>query len=130
MRIPVVVIAAVVCVPLAATAQDAQSAIRKNVQIREQALRNGDDQAWGRLETEDFMLVNAAGQVLNKAQRMAQIKGNRANLGNTSDERLRVYGDTAVRTFSGPTNRVSELWVRQGGEWKVAHVQLTPIAKQ
>jgi hypothetical protein len=130
MRIFGVVVVAVVLGLQVTSAQDAQSMVRKNIQAREAALRSGDEQAWARLTTDDFMTITADGVVRNKAQRMAEIKGNKANLAATSDERVRVYGDTAMRTFKSPSNFMSELWVRQGGEWKVAHVQATALSKK
>jgi len=99
------------------------------------AARNaGDEQGWGRYTTDDFMVVNTAGSVLTKADRMAAIKGNKVTTAPPqSDHKWRIYGDTAIDTFvvniDAGSARVTFVWVKQGAGWKVATIHETMISK-
>ena len=116
-------------------AQMPDPALQKALEARDAARRGGDEQTWGRYTTDDFIVVNSDGQTRTKMQRMAEIKGNKVTTPQpkTSDVRVRVYGDTVIRTTRNESQtggqRLVEMWVRQGGQWRVAHVQFTPIPK-
>jgi hypothetical protein len=116
-------------------AQTVDPALEKARQARDAARISGDEQTWGRYTTDDFMIMNGSGQQ-TKSERMAAIKGNKSGTApspKSSDLRLRVYGDTVIRTArqDPPTGAVmlTEVWVKQSGTWKVAHVQFTPVQK-
>ena len=49
---------------------------------------------------------------------------------------IRVYGNTAVVTLYGVgaagnnaqvNNRITRVWVKQGGQWKMVHAHLSPV---
>ena len=113
-------------------AQSVDPAMEKALKARLAALAAGDEQSWGRYTTDDFVAVEADGQTKSKAQRMAEIKGNKAPRPRSAEETLRAYGDTVIRTLRGEgqsVRRMIEVWVKEGGQWKVAHVQFTQGAK-
>jgi ketosteroid isomerase-like protein len=117
-----------------AYAQAPPADLQKAIDARAAAQRAGDEQGWGRYTTDDFMVVNPDGTVLTKADRMAQIKGNKAAGPPTepTDRKVRVYGDTAIITTiqgANPT-RFTTVWVKQAGAWKVASVHQTSITKK
>jgi len=123
------VAAAFLCA-VAVTAQTIDPSMTKADQTRRAALEAGDEQTWGRHTTDDFVAISADGQIKTKAQRMAEIKGNKTTLPQPSEVKLRGYGDTVLRTLRGQNGTLMiEAWVKQGGQWKVAHVQFTPIAR-
>jgi hypothetical protein len=112
-----------------ASSQGVTTTVEQAVQRRDAAVRERDGAAWARLQTDDFMHVGPDGEVRDKAQRAADVsRGLTAQT--PSDARIRVYGETAVRTFVAGEFRRVEVWVRQGGEWKLAHAQFTAIAKK
>jgi hypothetical protein len=56
-----------------------------------------------------------------------------------SDKKVRVYGNSAVLTATADTKatlknndisgkyRIVQVWVKQGGKWKIAHMQSTKV---
>ena len=111
--------------------------LKKAVDALGAAQRAGDDQTWGRYTTDDFLVVEPAGVVKTKSERMAEIKGaGRTQQGAApapTEDKWRMYGTTAIRTLrttidNRPT-RVTMVWVKQSGEWKAASVHLSPIEK-
>lgn len=101
----------------------------------------GDVAALGELVTDDFRLIGPLGFVLPKQAWLGRYAG--GDLANTSFEvqepQVREYGDTAIvvavqaqeATFQGnPANgsfRLSLVVVRQGGQWLIAHIQLSAL---
>ena len=135
MRYPI--IAAVLLSVCASTAfaQKVDPALEKAMQARSAARIAGDEQTWGRYTTDDFVVIGADGQK-TKTQRMAEIKGNKITTPQpeSSNLRMRVYGDTVVRTTLNDsqdgTLLLTSVWVKQGGAWKTAHVQFTDVPKE
>jgi hypothetical protein len=85
---------------------------------------------------DDFVTISPSGQLRTKTERMAEIKGNKVTTPRpkSSDLRLRVHGDTVVRTERQDLSTagavlLTEVWVKQSGTWKVTHVQFTPVQK-
>jgi len=69
---------------------------------------------------------------------MAATKGAKPSQLEMSEERFRLFGETAIRTYrvdgtNGQGQKVAqrrlEVWTKQNGEWKEAAVQVTNIAK-
>jgi ketosteroid isomerase-like protein len=92
--------------------------------------------------TDDYMVTNPMGVVRTKADAISDLKSGviKYTAIDVDDEKVRVYGDTAILTarstikgtlngqdVSGPY-RVTRVWVKQGGEWKLAAFQSTRIA--
>lgn len=103
---------------------------------RARSEREADVDAFARLTTDDFVLVNARGQMLDKKARVAEVRDGRQPRFEavSAAERVRMYGpDTAIRTRlatrpDGTQVRFMTVWVKQDGQWKVASTQVTRIS--
>ena len=91
--------------------------------------------------SDDYILINANGQVTDKATTMNDIKTGVIKLtaNEVSDRKVRVYGDTAVvtgkasakgtirgRALTGPV-MFTRVYVKKGGKWQSVAFQQTPI---
>jgi ABC-type transporter MlaC component len=132
-----VVIVAAASIGQTATAQSQpEKALQDAAVARIKSMSAGDAEGWGKYTTDDFIVIEADGAVKTKAQRMTEIKStpnSPAGASTPSDQKWRMYGSsTAVSTvqssIDGKPTRITSVWVKQGGEWKVASVQLTTIA--
>jgi len=93
--------------------------------------------------TDDYTFINPHGALLTKKQRLENLKSGHTQVEPVAneDQDVRVYGDTAVITgrltlkgkYSGKEAsgqyRSINVWVNQGGRWRLVANQLTPIAK-
>lgn len=132
-----VVIVAAVSIGQTATPQSQpEKALQDAAGARIKSMGSGDAEGWGKYTTDDFIVIQADGVVKTKAQRMTEIKStpnSPAGASTPTDQKWRMYGSsTAVNTVQssvdGKPTRITSVWVKQGGEWKVASVQLTTIA--
>ena len=106
------------------------------------ALKSKDTAALERIWADELTFITLRGDVQTKAQRLADIQSgaNRFDSLETSDRKVRVYGDTAVMTslttlkgqYKGQEAsgqfRVTNVFVRRGGGWQIVSLQMTPIA--
>jgi ketosteroid isomerase-like protein len=94
-----------------------------------------------RLLTDDFQSIGPRGFVLDKNAwigRHAQFKYHSLD---SSEVDVREYGDAAIvrnvqrnrASYQGQEMdhavRVSQVWVQQAGEWKLAGIQFSPLAQ-
>jgi uncharacterized protein (TIGR02246 family) len=107
------------------------------------ALLKKDAAVLDRIWADDLSFVNLRGQLLNKKERMENIKTGATSLdvAKVSDKQVRVYGDTAVATlvvniegqYSGKEGdgsfRVTTVWAKPKGTWQMVATQMTPIVK-
>lgn len=110
-----------------------EKALQDAADARMKAMRSGDAEGWGKYTTDDFIVIEPDGTQKTKTQRMTEIKGTPSTATQPTDQKWRAYGtDTAVSTatvtIDGKPTRVTSVWVKQGGPWKVASVQLTTVA--
>lgn len=112
------------------------------------ATRKQDTVAWEKLVTDDILVVPSDGRVLNKVQRIEDIKkggglGLSADgldvLRKRADYRVRMYGDTSIVTWVNPPDknnpaslspngtRLVRVFVKQGTQWRMAHSQQTSL---
>ena len=109
--------------------------LKKAVDARQAAQWAGNAEEWGKYTTDDFLVTGADGVVKTKQQRMTDIAGHPITTpaASPTDDKWRHYGTTAIRTSSvvinGKPTRLTTVWVKQQGAWKVAAVQLTNIAQ-
>lgn len=106
------------------------------------ALKGKDTAALERIWADDLTFITLRGDVQTKAQRLADIQSgaNRFDSLETTDRTVKVYGDTAVMTslttlkgqYGGQEAsgrfRVTNVFVRRGGQWQIVSLQMTPIA--
>jgi ketosteroid isomerase-like protein len=109
-----------------------------------QAFVRNDADAIDRQMAEDWTIVTPEGNVLDRSTFLGLIKS--GDLSHEAlefaDTNVRVYGDTAVVTaratskgrFKGQafseSERLTDIFVKQGGQWKCVLTQLTRIAKK
>ena len=112
----------------------AEQAVNGRVRDFLAAIRKGDEAALAPFYADDYTVTTETGDVQTKAQRLEWVKANTARLSTLEyqDLKTRVYGDTAVvtgRATGGAINsRIIQVWVRQGGTWRLAAGQTTAIA--
>ena len=91
------------------------------------------------MTTDDFTLTSQHGEIITRAARIEQLRTGPISPEPPpqSDEQIRMYGDTALRTRrvirNGKPIRMLTVWVKQDGQWKVAATQVTedqPIKQQ
>lgn len=131
------ILALAVSALLAAPALAQQSPSLKAANLaRAAALRAGNSKVWAKYTTDDFMVTGVNGVVKNKQERITDIEGHplTGTAVPATDEKWRSYGNTVVYTASitsaeNKPQRITTVWVRQGGTWKVAAVQVTAVAE-
>jgi ketosteroid isomerase-like protein len=132
----VVIVAAATMGQTATPQNQPEKALQDAAAARSKSMSSGDAEGWGKYTTDDFIVIEADGALKTKAQRMTEIKStpnSPAGASTPTDQKWRMYGSsTAVSTLQisidGKPTRVTSVWVKEQGEWKVASVQLTTIA--
>lgn len=121
----------------------AERAIEKEDRQYAEALRNRDIETLDRVWASDYTFVNPRGELLTKAQRIANIKSGASEFQTMSPqkERLNVHGALAVEVgrvivqgeYSGRESsgeyRYTTTWTKVGGRWQILANQITLIAK-
>jgi len=113
----------------------AEQAVNGRVRAFLDALRKGDEAALNSIYADDYTITTDTGGVQTKAQRLEWVKANTAwlNTLDFQDLKTRVYGDTAVvtghatNTGGAVNSRMIQVWVRQGGTWRLVAGQTTAI---
>jgi ketosteroid isomerase-like protein len=127
--------------PAWAQGPSVEEQIKKMEKDRAAAVVKADVATLEGLTSDDYVLINANGQVSNKAETMSLIKTGKIKLtaNEVSDMNVRVYGDTAVvtgkSTAKGSINGVelkgpvmfTRVYVKKGGKWQSVAFQQTPI---
>jgi ketosteroid isomerase-like protein len=122
-------------------APSVQDQIKKMEKDRAAAVVKADVATLEGLTSDDYILINANGQVSNKAETMSNIKTGKIKLtsNEVSDMTVRVYGDTAVvtgkSTAKGSINGIelkgpvmfTRVYVKKNGKWQSVAFQQTPI---
>jgi len=107
---------------------------------REAALK-GDVSFLETNTTDDYVAIGGMGNVLAKSDAIQMRKSGDVKYSaiDVSDKKVRVYGNTAVLTGTADIKgtvkdkdisgkyRIGQVWVKQGGKWKVAHMQSTKV---
>jgi uncharacterized protein (TIGR02246 family) len=106
------------------------------------ALKAKDAATLQSIWADDLTFINLRGDVQTKAQRLADIQSgaNKFDSLEVSERTVKVYGDAAVMTSlttlkgqyggreAGGQFRVTNVFVRRGGQWQIVSLQMTPIA--
>jgi hypothetical protein len=106
---------------------------------REAALKN-DTSFLEKNTTDDYTFIGGTGVVLTKPEAIQIRKSGDVNSAiDTSDQKVRVHGNTALLTFTANvkgtmkdkdisgTYLSSQVWLKEGGNWKLAHMQSTRV---
>ena len=124
------------------TSEDSKNEILKVDEERNQALQKGDVAALDRIYATDLVYTNARGEVLTRAQHLADIKARTLGFRSFAhkDVQVRVFGNTGVLTgvstsaveykgtVSSSPRRFLNVYVKQGGRWVCAVHFETPVA--
>ena len=98
-----------------------------------------DVAAMEQIESDDFTITHGNGQVITKAQEIANLKRAGATDSSlsfsTEETKVRVYGDTAILTGifvskgkdSTQRSRYTDVYVRRNGRWQVVASHLTQL---
>ena len=119
-----------------------EKSLLKIEQEANDAWANADVAALERIEAEDYLLIDGSGQVITKTQLLADFKSGALKIVSITleDTKVRIYGDAAVVTgvstvkgtykeqdISGKY-RVTDVFVKQKGAWKLVTSQGTVLA--
>jgi ketosteroid isomerase-like protein len=125
--------------PAAAVAQ-----VRDAVRRYDEALRRADTAEAGKFFAEEYVFVNARGERLTRADRLANLRTGRTAFESLAhvptEDQIRPYGDIVVYTtlltiggrYSGRAQqgqyRALVVWIRRDGRWQQIASQMTAVA--
>jgi len=121
----------------------AEQALATQARQYEEALTKGDVEVLDRFWTPDYTFINPRGELLTKAQRIANLKSEATEFQTMRrhKERLHVHGDFAVEVgrivvqgeYSGRESsgeyRYTTAWIKIQRRWQMLANQITLIAK-
>src|SRR5882724_12314936 len=125
------------------TDKKSEQEVRQMIENYRTALLQRDIPALEKIWADDYVFVNASGEVLTKAQRLVNAKSGATTLDSIKEEEsitVRVYQSSAVATsrvtikgqYSGqPTTgqyRSTHVWVKGSEGWQLVSNQLTALA--
>ncbi len=133
-----------------ATQQESRSGssekeVREMIEKYRTALLQRDVPALEKIWADDYVFVNASGEVLTKPQRLANAKSGATTLDSIKEEEnitVRVYENSAVATsrvtikgqYGGqPTSgqyRSTHVWVKGPAGWQLVSNQLTALPRK
>ena len=121
---------AVSCVVPSTMAAQVPADLQEAMRARDQAVSTADAATWDRLTADDFTVVLADGTLMTKAERLAQIKTEKATTPVPLEQvQIKRYGDVFVRRFRTGEVWVLDIWVKDARGWRVAAVQVTTAKK-
>jgi hypothetical protein len=104
--------------------------LQEAIRARDEATAKADAATWDRLTTDDFTVVTPDGTLMTKAERLAQLKTQKAVTPvAVQHEQIKRYGDVFVRRIRNADVWVLAIWVKDRGGWRVAAVQVTTAKK-
>jgi len=114
-------------------AQEVPADLQEAIRLRAQAVAKKDAAVWDRLTTADFTAVLEDGQLQTKAERLTQLKGEKPEALPPPPlaERFATHGNTVIQRTQGQDRSwIITVWVKDGQDWRVAAVQITPAPKK
>ena len=129
----------------ASEAEQAEREVKQMIKEYRQALLKRDVAALERIWADDYTFINASGELLSKADRLANLRSGATALGAIKSEDepvVRVYGDAAVAIsrvtiagrYSGRETsgvfRSMHVWAKRQGRWQLVANQQTRITGQ
>ncbi len=118
--------------------------LRDAVRRYDAALRRADVAEVGRFFAPEYTFINARGEHLTRADRLANLRTGRTALDSLAhapkEEQIRSYGDVVLYTtlltlggqYSGQAQRgqyrATVVWVRRDGRWQQVSTQMTGVA--
>ncbi len=112
-----------------ARAKDA--ALQAAIEARQKAVDSRNAAEWSKYTTDDFEFVSAEGLLSSRQERLKALSAAQGQGQSIVVDSVRMLGpDTAVMVQRVGNNRMSLVWLRQSGTWKVAAGHSTPITKK
>lgn len=105
--------------------------LKQAILVRDAAVANKDASTWDHLTTPDFIAVRPDGTLMNKTERLEQLKTAKAEARpKPKQEQFIRYGDTVIRQLQEANGTLwIDVWVKDGPTWRVASSQGTPPKK-
>ena len=127
----------------AADDSDAEKQVASLAKQSKEATVKGDTKTLDAILADDFVVINPFGELETKAVNLKWLKDGTLRFDSieSSEEKVRVYGDAAVLTVRGRVKvtfkgrseslsvRNSEFYAKQGGKWRCVFQQVTRIAE-
>ncbi len=108
-------------------------------QLRQANLK-GDVATFDKLLADDHIGINIRGVTRTKAQVLENFKSGKVKFDaiETSDMKVRVYGDTALVNYTANVKatdfsgqyQIVRVWVKRKGQWQIVSTQWTRVAQQ
>jgi ketosteroid isomerase-like protein len=127
------------------TKSKGEQEVRQMIENYRTALLQRDIPALEKIWADDYVFVNASGEVLTKEQRLANVKSGQTTLESINEEEnitVRVYQNSAVATsrvtikgqyggepISGQY-RSTHVWVKGPAGWQLVSNQLTTLGRK
>jgi len=143
LHLPTALIALALAAPSVALADALPADLAAAAHAYDAAQVNGDGAALERLVADDYVLVNGAGQVQDKARLIADYvaPGFKLDPFTIEEPVEKVFGDTAL--LGGRVNmtgtdggqrfalvvRFVDAWAKRDGQWRVVYSQVTRVSK-
>jgi ketosteroid isomerase-like protein len=149
-RLVVLLLCSALCLSSTALAKDKKSAggaggedqVKALLEQSRQAALKGDSSYLEQNAAEDYSRVNPDGKLVSKSDAVNALKSGDVKYESieTSDMKVRVWGDTAVATYTADvkgTNKgqdasgkhqVTRVFVKQGGKWREVAFHVTKVA--
>jgi len=122
----------------------AEEELLKLEKVFAEAIVKNDLEGIGRLVTDDWIIIDPNGEVVERARFFEVIKSGTLthDMMESEDFRVRVYGDSAVVTALTRTNgkfmgqefstqeRATDVFVKRDGRWKCVLTHLTRFPKK
>ena len=106
-------------------------ALQAAIDSRQKAVDARNDAEWEKYTTDNFEFVSAEGVLSSRQERLNGLTTGKGQRQSVVVESIRMLGpDTAVLVQRVGNNRMSLVWSRQSGTWKVAAGHSTPILKK
>ena len=130
-------------IPQESRSSTSEQEVRQAIEKYRAALLRRDIPALEQIWTDDYFFVNASGEMLTKAQRLANLKSGATTLESINEEedlKVRIHQKTAVATsrvtikgqYSGQQTsgqyRSIHIWVKGPTGWQLVANQLTALA--
>ena len=127
------------------TDKKSEQEVRQMIENYRTALLQRDIPALEKIWADDYVFVNASGDVVTKAQRLANVKSGATKLESINKEEniaVRVYQNSAVATsrvaikgkYGGQSTsgqyRSTHVWVKGPAGWQLVSNQLTALPRK
>ena len=120
-------------IPVATTvlAAEIPAELQQAIRARDEAVARRDASTWDRLTMPGFIVVRPEGRLMNKAERLAQLKAEKPEpRPRPKQEQFIRYGDTVLRQLQEANGTLwIDVWVKDGQTWRVASGQGTRPSK-